>query len=68
MAKKTKKSKKSKKFKYTKKIQIEVEDGKTVIMAVPICWIKPMVTCLCSKCAGGYYGDSEMRIRRTDGI
>ena len=59
-------AKKTKKYKKTKRIQIEVEEGRIIYMAVPLCWVKPMVTCLCSKCAGGYYADSEMRIRRAD--
>lgn len=61
-----KKTKKANRIKQTKTIQIEVDEGKLVIMAVPLCWIRPMVTCLCSKCAGGYYTDPEMRIRRAD--
>lgn len=49
-----------------KTLKIEIENGNCAVLVVPACWIKPIVTSLCSNCAGSIYDDSEYRIRRAD--
>ena len=49
---------------YMKDVFIETEEGKRRKIRVNKCWVSPMVTCMCSKCAGPYFSRGDRKIIR----
>lgn len=56
----------SKKNNKTKKMKIEIEEGHTVCLVVPVFWTRPIVTSLCNRCASVYYDNRNLCIRRAN--
>ena len=49
-----------------KEVLINIDEGYSASLVVPVCWVKPMVMCLCGNCASRYYEDSVARIVRAN--
>jgi len=51
---------------HLKEYLVSVDEGKTISVTVRDCWVSPMVTCLCNKCAIPYLIGKNTKLVRVD--